>query len=87
MDRLAYRVAFRYVQKETKKHKVEKLAQHIRDRTGISKGKAADIADAIVRKRDVESLALQKRWPANEHGDIEGPQGTLSFDDARAYLK
>jgi hypothetical protein len=69
---MAYRVAFRYVQKETKKHRVERLAQIIRDKTGISKGKAGDIADAIVRNRDVESLALQKSWPVNEQGDIDG---------------
>jgi uncharacterized protein YoaH (UPF0181 family) len=86
MDSMAYRVAFRYVQKETKQHKVERLAQYLREKTGISSGKASDIADAIVRNRDVEGLAVQKGWPVNEAGRVEGPRGAVSFDEIRRQV-
>lgn len=83
VNRLASKVAYRYVQKETKKTQVLKLTRLIREGTGISKGKAEDIADAIVRGRDLKALALQKDWPVNDQGDIEGPRGSLSFEDAK----
>ena len=83
VDTMATRVAFRYIDKETKQSQVTRLARLIREATGISKGKSEEIADAIYRKRDLEALALQKSWPVNEQGDIEGPRGSLSFDDAR----
>jgi len=74
------------MQKKTKKHKVERLAQHIQGKTGISKGKASDIADAVVRNRNVEALSLQKSWPVNRLGDIQGPLGSLSFDEIALFL-
>lgn len=80
------RVAFRYQQKETKKGKVGRVSRAIREATGISKGKADDIADALVRNRDVERLAVQKKWPVNDEGEISGDRGTLSFDEARRFL-
>lgn len=67
--------------KETKEHKAEKLADKIRDATGISKGMAENIADAIVRGREVLRLALQKSWPISEDGTIEGPKGSLELKD------
>jgi len=86
VDQLVSRVAYRYVQKETKRSQVQKLARLIREGTGISKGKAADIADALVRGRDLKALAIQKKWPVNEQGDIEGPRGSLSFDDVKRLI-
>lgn len=86
MDQLATRVAFRYVEKESKKSQVQKLTRLIREGTGISKGKAEDIADALVRGRNPKALAIQKDWPVNEQGDIEGPRGSLSFDDAKRLI-
>lgn len=83
---LVSRIAFRYEQKETKKGKAGRLSRIIREATGISRGKADDIADALVRGRDVNRLALQKQWPLNEQGDLEGPRGSLSFDEARRFL-
>ena len=86
VNHLASKVAYRFVQKETKKTQVQKLTRIIREGTGISKGKAEDIADAMVRGRDLKVLALQKDWPINEQGDIEGPRGSLSFDDAKRLI-
>ena len=69
---------FKYQPKETKQHKVEKLRDQIRNNTGLSKGQAEDIAEAILRKRDLAALGLQKNWPVNEDGWIEGPKGTFN---------
>lgn len=89
-DRLiARRVVARFVgakpyvkDKETKEHKVDKLADKIRDATGLSKGMSESIADAIVRGREVLRLAIQKNWPISEDGVIEGPKGTLDLAKA-----
>ena len=80
---IADRVANRFVEslkfhpKETKQHKVERLRDEIREATGISKGQAEDIADAIIRKRDLDALGRQKKWPVNDEGLVEGPKGTF----------
>jgi hypothetical protein len=85
MDPLARRVAdrflrsFKYVPKETKEHKVERARDVIRQHTGLSKSMAQAIADAFVRGREVERLALQKKWPI-ENGAIHGPTGMLDLD-------
>jgi hypothetical protein len=77
-DRVLRRfLAFKFEYKETKQHKVEKLRDAIRETTGISKGQAEDIADAILRKRDLEALGRQKSWPVNDEGLVEGPKGTF----------
>lgn len=84
MDPLARRVAnrflrsFKYVPKETKEHKVERVRDLIRQHTGLSKSMAEAIADAHVRGREVERLALQKSWPI-ESGAIHGPHGTFEL--------
>lgn len=80
---MAQRVAFKYQQKETKKHRVEKITETIRSRTGIGKSIAESIADAIVRGRDVIRLALQKSWPV-EDGILKGPKGTLELSTISA---
>jgi hypothetical protein len=78
MDPLAKRVAFKYVPKETKEHKVERMTKVIRDATGLSKSMSEAIADAFVRGREVERLALQKNWPIS-NGQIQGPSGALDL--------
>lgn len=78
MDPLARRVAFRYIPKEKKQTRVDRLMKVIRDATGVSKGMAEDIADAVVRGRDLDALALQKSWPV-EDGTLKGPSGELSL--------
>ena len=78
--RVALRWAFKYVPKETKQRKVEKARDLIHQTTGLSRGVSESIADAYVRGRDVDGLAIQKNWPI-EHGVIEGPSGTLRLDD------
>jgi len=78
--RVALRWAFKYVPKETKEHKVERVRDMIRERTGLSKGQSEAIADAYVRGRDVERLALQKSWPL-ENGSITGPGGSLPISE------
>jgi hypothetical protein len=78
MDPLALRVAFRYIPKETKQHKVDRLMKILRDATGISRGLAEDIADAIIRRRDLTGLALQKKWPV-EDGLLTGPSGQFDL--------
>lgn len=84
MDPIARRVALRwalkYVPKETKQHKVERVMKLIRDKTGLSKGTSEAIADAYVRGREVERLALQKNWPIT-NGIIQGPGGHLKLDE------
>lgn len=71
-------LAFKYEQKEKKQHRVERFTQTIRDATGISKGQAEDIADAFVRGREVNRLALQKGWPL-ENFVVTGPEGTFDL--------
>jgi len=78
MDPLARRVAFKYVPKEKKQHRVDRLMKVIRDATGVSKGMAEDIADAVVRGRDLDALALQKNWPV-EDGTLTGPSGSVDL--------
>jgi hypothetical protein len=78
MDPLAKRVAFKYVPKEKKEHKVDRLAKVIRDATGLSRGTSEAIADAVVRGRNLEALALQKSWPV-EDGTLTGPDGSLEL--------
>lgn len=78
-------IAFKYEPKENKKSKVDRLMRYIRDETGVSRGVATDIANAIVRNREVDRLAIQKGWPV-ERGVITGPQGTLAVDKVRTKL-
>jgi len=82
MDPLAIRVALRFRDQrgESKKHKVQRLRDLIREKTGLGRGVSEDIADAYVRGRDVERLAQQKNWPL-EQGSIAGPDGELSLDE------
>ena len=53
-QRIAARFAFKYQPKEKKKSKVERLSKIIREKTGVGRSTAGDIADAIVRGREVE---------------------------------
>jgi hypothetical protein len=78
-------LAFKYQPKESKKSKVDRLMKFIREETGVGRGVAEDIADAIIRGRDLDRLAVQKRWPL-EDGVIEGPKGTLSVKDVEKQL-
>lgn len=77
--RVASRFAFKYEPKEKKQTKVDRLMREIREATGVSRGIAEDIADALVRGRDLRALALQKNWPMND-GIVEGPKGTLDVE-------
>lgn len=58
----------------------------ILDHTGIARGVAEDIADAIIRNRDLVRLAIQKGWPVFE-GLIEGPRGTFPLLQAENMAK
>jgi hypothetical protein len=78
-------VAFKYEPKETKKSKAERIMKLIRDKTGLSRGQSEEIADILVRGRDLEALAVQKNLPVTD-GTIEGPKGTLSIDEAKSGL-
>lgn len=71
--------------KETKKSKAERLTKFIRDKTGLSGGVAKEIADAIVRGRNLEALALQKNLPV-DGGTVEGPKGNISVDKIKAEV-
>ena len=84
-QRVATRWAFKYVPKEKKKSKVDRLTKLIREKTGLGRGTAEDIADAVVRGRNTDALAVQKKWPV-EDGEIEGPKGTLSIQKVRDQL-
>lgn len=84
-QRVAARFAFKYVPKEKKKSKVDRLTKVIREKTGLGRGTAGDIADAIVRGRNTDALARQKGWPVEE-GTIEGPKGKLSIQEVRSGL-
>jgi len=73
--RVAERFALKFVPKETKESKVERLSKFIREKTGLSGSMAKSIADTLVRSgRDIEGLAAQKGWPI-EDGIITGPDG------------
>ncbi len=76
--RVLQRLAFKYVPKETKESKVERVMRAIREATGLSKGMSEAIADALVRGREVERLALQKNWPI-EGGVVQGPSGQVEL--------
>ena len=78
-------VAFKYQDKEKKKAKVARLTDLIRKETGLSRGVAEGVADAIVRGREVDRLAVQKGWPL-EDGVLEGPKGKLSVADIKAKV-
>lgn len=79
-SRVAQRfLSFKYDQKEKKQTKVDRIMRRIREETGISRGLAEEIADAVVRGREVGRLALQKGWPV-EDGVIVGPNGDMSLD-------
>jgi hypothetical protein len=84
MDPLAARVAarwidsFKYEPKEKKEHRVERFAKAIREATGLSKGQSEAIADALVRGREVDRLALQKGWPVADLV-VTGPAGTFDL--------
>lgn len=85
-ERVARRFnAFKFEPKEKKQSKVDRIMRVIREKTGVSRGVAEDIADALVRGRDVPRLAIQKGWPIEE-GSIIGPEGTLDVAELRATL-
>ena len=81
MDPLARKVALRFRDQRgpSKKTRVRDLAHHIHETTGVSGGVSVQIADAFVRGRDVERLAIGKRWPI-QNGVIEGPDGNLALN-------
>lgn len=91
MDPLALKVAarfrtgFKYEPKEKKQSKVDRIMRVLREQTGLSRGVSEDIADAIVRNREVARLAIQKNWPI-EDGLIVGPQGALAWTELQASL-
>jgi hypothetical protein len=70
----------KYEPKESKATNVEKLTKKIRELTGLGRGVSEQIADAVVRGREVERLAIQKNWPIEDRS-IVGPNGTLPLDD------
>lgn len=84
-ERVLHRFGFKYEPKEKKTTKVDRLMRYIRDQTGVSRGVAAEIADAIVRNREVERLAIQKGWPILD-GEVSGPQGDVSLIKIRDQL-
>jgi hypothetical protein len=79
-QRVANRYAFKFQPKETKEHKIDRLKRVIRDGTGLSGGISEQIADAIIRGREVDRLALQKGWPV-EDGVIYGDKGSMKVED------
>ncbi len=76
--RVAQRWAFRYEHKEKKEHKVDRLLKEIHQATGLSKAQSESIADAFIRGREVDRLAVQKSWPI-QNGVIHGPSGTFDL--------
>lgn len=84
--RVAARYAFRHQPRETKEHKVDRLKKIIRDATGLSGGMSEQIADAIVRGREIDRLAIQKGWPI-EDGVIEGDNGALEVSKIREMVR
>lgn len=90
MDPLAPRVArrfvaFKYQPKEKKEHKVERIAKALREATGLSKGVTQDIADAVIRGREVERLAVQKGWPV-EGDRVVGPEGSMTLAELATMI-
>ena len=83
--KVAARWAFKYQPKEKKKSKIDRLGKYIRAQTGIGRGQAEDIADAIIRGRELDRLAVQKNWPV-EDGKIKGDKGSVSFKQVRDQL-
>lgn len=79
-SRVLRRFSFKFEDKEKKQTKVDRLSRRIRGETGLSRGVSGDIADAIVRGREVERLAIQKGWPV-ENGVITGPEGEMNLSD------
>jgi hypothetical protein len=79
------REAFKYEPKETKQHKAERVGDKIREATGLQKGTAFAIAEAHVRGRNVNSLAVQKDWPI-EQGVIIGPKGEMPVSELSSLL-
>jgi len=77
--------AFKYQPQEKKKTKVDRIKKLIRDETGLPNSAAEGIADALVRGRDLDALAVQKDWPI-ENGTIEGPKGSLSVKKVKDSL-
>lgn len=84
--KVAARWAFKYQPKETKQHKVERLMKMIREVTGLGRGTSEDVADAVVRNRNLGALALQKGWPVNEDGELEGPKGSMTLAELATAL-
>lgn len=78
MNDIARRVAFKY--KEKKQNRADRLSKEIREKTGVSRGLADEVADAIVRGREVKRLAMQKSWPLDEQGHLKGPKGSVDLD-------
>mgnify|MGYP001371804140 CR=1 FL=1 len=84
-QKLALRVAARFLAeyKEKPQTKKKHITDKIREVTGVSVGIAKDIADKLVAKKgDIEEilrLALQKGWPVNEDGILEGSKGSLDL--------
>jgi hypothetical protein len=77
--RVALRWAFKYVPKEKKQHRVERVRDLIRQNTGLSKTLAEGIADAFVRGRDVNGLSVQKSWPI-QNSIVHGPNGKFDLE-------
>jgi len=81
--RVAERFAYKFKPKESKESKVDRVGRLIRDRTGLGKGVSEAIADALVRSsRDIERLALQKKWPI-EDGSVVGESGSVTIQELR----
>jgi len=55
------------------------MAEVIRKITGLSLSVSGKIADAVVRKRDLDRLALQQDWPV-EDGQLTGDKGSIALD-------
>ena len=91
-------VALKYVPKEKKKSKVERISKFIREKTGLSNSLADKVADALMGNRDILDLARQKGLPVKEEevevsdGEFEtkamikGPKGSVSVEDVKAKL-
>lgn len=73
--------------KESKKTTVDRLSRKLREGLGLSRGKADEIAEAVVRSgRDLKVLALKKRWPLNEQGALEGSKGSMTFEEVKQLI-
>ena len=82
---IAIRVAARFMAefKEKPQTKKNRITDKIREMTGVSVGIAKDIADKLVAKKgdlqEILRLAIQKGWPVNDEGIIEGSKGSLDL--------